>query len=172
MANSRLTNEQKTYVVQALACFDGPSAVAKALKEDFGVTITPQAIECYDPNKRAGRGLADKWRAIFEETRSAFLEDTSQIGISHRAVRLRTLQRMVVRAETIGNLVLAKDLLEQAAKEVGNAYTNRRELTGAGGGPIRQVDETKSEAELIEQAQKLGIDPAALGLVGGAKEED
>ncbi|AHD00467.1 DUF2280 domain-containing protein [Leisingera methylohalidivorans] len=137
MANSKLTNEQKTYAVQALACFDSPSTVAKALKEDFGVQITPQAIECYDPNKRAGRDLAQKWRAIFEETRKAFLEDTSQIGISHRAVRLRTLQRMAEKAETMGNMMLAKDLLEQAAKEVGNAYTNRRELAGPGGGPVQ-----------------------------------
>ena len=172
MANSRLTNEQKTFAVQALACFDSPGTVAKALREEYGVTISPQSVERYDPNKRAGRGLADKWRAIFEETRKAFLEDTSQIGISHRAVRLRTLQRMAEKAETMGNMMLAKDLLEQAAKEMGGSYTNRRELTGAGGGPIRQVDETKSEAELIEQAQKLGIDPAALGLAGGAEEED
>ncbi|MEX0304262.1 MAG: terminase small subunit [Leisingera sp.] len=48
----------------------------------------------------------------------------------------------------------------------------RVEHTGPNGGPIRTSDESKSEAELIEQAQKLGIDPAALGLVGGAEEED
>ncbi|MEW2911421.1 DUF2280 domain-containing protein [Leisingera sp. JC11] len=140
MAKGSLTNEQKTYAVQALACFDSPGTVAKALRVEFGVEITPQAVEGYDPNKRAGRKLADKWRAIFEETRKAFLEDTSQIGISHRAVRLRTLQRMADRAETMGNMMLAKDLLEQAAKEMGGSYTNRRELTGAGGGPIRQVE--------------------------------
>src|SRR5690606_32913826 len=51
------------------------------------------------PNKRAGRDLAKRWRAIFEETRKAFLEDTSKIGISHRAVRLRALQRIAEKAE-------------------------------------------------------------------------
>lgn len=33
-------------------------------------------------------------------------------------------------------MVLASSLLEQAAKEVGGSYTNRREVTGANGGPM------------------------------------
>ncbi|MQX92772.1 DUF2280 domain-containing protein [Sinorhizobium meliloti] len=33
----------------------------------------------------------------FEETRKTFLEDTATIAISHRAVRLRALQRMADR---------------------------------------------------------------------------
>lgn len=133
MADAKLNNEVRTFIVQALACFDGPSAVMKAVKDEFGIAITRQSIECYDPNKRAGRGLADRWRLIFEETRAAFLEDTGKIGISHRAVRLRALQRMAEKAETQGNMVLASSLLEQAAKEMGGAFTNRRELTGRDG---------------------------------------
>jgi hypothetical protein len=139
MAEGKLTDEVKTFIVQALACFDGPSMVARAVKEEFGETITRQSVENYDPNKRAGRDLADKWRALFEETRKAFLEDTATIGISHRAVRLRALQRMAEKAETSGNMVLASSLLEQAAKEVGDSYSNRRELTGKGGAPLAIV---------------------------------
>ncbi|PLU18353.1 hypothetical protein BMJ31_20250, partial [Sinorhizobium medicae] len=56
-------------------------------------------------------------------------EDTATIAISHRAVRLRALQRMAEKAEIQSNMVLAASLLKQAAEEVGNAYTNRRELT-------------------------------------------
>lgn len=132
----KLTEEARTYAVQCLACFDAPSVVAAAVKKEFGLIITPQAIEAYDPTKRAGRKLTAKWTALFEETRKAFLEDTSRIGISHRAVRLRTLQRMAEKAEAMGNLSLAAQLQEQAAKEVGNAYTNRRELTGKDGAPL------------------------------------
>lgn len=143
MASAKLNNEVRTFIVQALACYDGPSAVVKAVQEEFGITITRQSVETYDPNKRAGRGLAAKWRAIFEETRAAFLENTSRIGISHRAVRLRALQRMAEKAETQGNMVLASSLLEQAAKEMGGAFTNRRELTGKDGGAV----EVKSLAD-------------------------
>lgn len=143
MASAKLNNEVRTFIVQALACYDGPSAVVKAVQDEFGITITRQSVETYDPNKRAGRGLAAKWRAIFEETRAAFLEDTSKIGISHRAVRLRALQRMAEKAETQGNMVLASSLLEQAAKEMGGAFTNRREVTGKDGGAV----EVKSLAD-------------------------
>ncbi|MER9188312.1 DUF2280 domain-containing protein [Mesorhizobium australicum] len=133
MARAKLNRDQQTYVVQALACFDSPSVVAAALKRDFAVTLTPQAVECYDPTKKAGSGLAVRWRALFEETRKTFLEDTATIAISHRAVRLRALQRMADKAETMGNMSLAAQLHKQAAEEVGNAYTNRRELSGKDG---------------------------------------
>lgn len=133
MAKAKLNQEQQTFAVQSLACFDSPSVVAAALRKEYGVSITPQSIEAYDPTKKAGAKLAAKWRALFEETRKTFLEDTATIAISHRAVRLRALQRMAEKAEGQGNMVLAANLLEQAAKEVGDSYTNRRELTGKDG---------------------------------------
>lgn len=129
----RLSEEAQVFVVQAVACFDAPSVVAAAVKKEFGFILTPQAVECYDPNKRAGRNISDKWKALFETTRETFLTDTAQIGISHRAVRLRAIQRMADKAETNGNLALAAQLHEQAAKEAGNAYTNKRELSGPNG---------------------------------------
>ena len=128
MAKAKLSDEVKTYIVQALACFDSPSIVAAAVKKDFGIEVSRQLVESHDPNKKAASGLAAKWRALFEETRKTFLEDTASIGISHRAVRLRALQRMADKAEGQGNMVLASSLLEQAAKEVGNSYTNHRKL--------------------------------------------
>jgi hypothetical protein len=133
MAKGKLSVEVQTFVVQSLACFDSPSVVVAAVKQEYGETITRQAVENYDPNKKAGANLAGKWRQLFAETRKTFLEDTAGIAISHRAVRLRALQRMAEKAETQGNMVLAASLMEQAAKEVGNAYTNRRELTGKDG---------------------------------------
>jgi hypothetical protein len=133
MAKAKLADDVKTYIVQALACFDSPSIVSAAVKKEFGVEISRQLVESHDPNKKAASGLAPKWRALFEETRKTFLEDTATIAISHRAVRLRALQRMADKAETQGNMVLASSLLKQAAEEVGGSYTNRRELTGKDG---------------------------------------
>ncbi|MBD9510011.1 DUF2280 domain-containing protein [Ensifer sp. ENS10] len=126
MAKAKLSDEVKTYIVQALACFDSPSVVSAAVKKEYGLDVSRQLVESHDPNKKAASGLAPKWRVLFEETRKTFLEDTASIAISHRAVRLRALQRMADKAETQGNMVLAADLLEQAAKEVGDSYTNRQ----------------------------------------------
>ena len=134
-----LPENLKLAVVQALACFDTPSQVAKAINAEYGVLVTPQQCERYDPTKRAGSTLGEKYRLIFAETRKTFLEDTSTIGVSHKAVRLRTLQRMIATAENMGNLAMTAQLLEQVAKETGDAYTNRHRLehTGQGGGPIK-----------------------------------
>ena len=128
----RLTDDVRSFIVVANACFDPPAVVAAAVKNEFGEVVSPQAIEAYDPTKRAGRILSKKWRALFAETRKAFLEDTSKIGISHKAVRLRALQRMADKAESMGNMALAAQLHEQAAKECGDAYTNRHKLEHTG----------------------------------------
>lgn len=47
------------------------------------------------------------------------------------------------------------------ARDLGLA--DRQEVTGKGGGPIQTED--KTTATLIEEARRLGIDPATLGLV-------
>ncbi len=155
-----LSDVVKLRIVQALACFDTPSQAAKDVKAEFGLDVSPQQCEAYDPNKRSGNRLSDKYRQIFAETRKTFLEDTSLIGVSHRAVRLRTLQRMIERAEKQGNLALTAQLLEQVAKETGDAYTNRHRLehTGKDGGPIKSqaapadlTGLTDHELEILER---------------------
>ncbi|MDR0243213.1 MAG: DUF2280 domain-containing protein [Burkholderia sp.] len=147
----------KVFVTQALACFDTPSRAAKSVREEFGVEVSPQQCERYDPTKRAGSALSKKYREIFERTREEFLSDTSRIGVSHRAVRLRALDRAVAKAEERNNLPLMAQLLEQAAKESGDAYTNRRRLehTGENGGPIENRTVVVDESQVAAAVAKL-----------------
>lgn len=126
----KLTEAARAFVVTALACFDAPSVVAEAVRKEFGIVITPQSIEGYDPTKRAGAKLAEKWKTLFQEARKQHTEATAEIGISHKTTRLRRLERLAERAEKQGNIALAASLLEQAAKEMGNAYTNTRVIQG------------------------------------------
>jgi hypothetical protein len=128
-----MTDDVKAFVVQALASFDTPTQVVDAVKAEFGITLTPQAVQAYDPTKYAGRRLAAKWKAYFDKARKSFVEDSSSIPIAHRSTRLRALQRMAAKAETKGNFPLAAQLHKQAAEEMGNAYTNRKEITGKDG---------------------------------------
>lgn len=138
MAQNTLPDEVKTSIVQQLACFDPPSSVVKAIKEEFDLVVTPQQVEAYDPGKRAGRSLSEEYRSLFAATREAFLADTAAIGISHKVVRLRTLARLAEKAERVGNMALVASLLEQVAKECGDAFTNKRkvEATGKDGAPL------------------------------------
>lgn len=121
-----LKDEVKAFVVQALACFDTPSQVVLAVKENFGIEVTRQQCEAYDPTKYVGRSLHVKWKTLFEDTRARFREQTADIPIANRAYRLRALGRMAEKAENMKNMALTAQLLEQAAKEVGDVYVNRR----------------------------------------------
>lgn len=121
-----LKDEVKAFIVQALACFDAPSQVANSVKEQFGVEVSRQLCERYDPTKYAGRDLSQKWKTYFEECRKRFRAETEDIPIANRAFRLRALGRMAEKAENMRNMALTAQLLEQAAKECGDVYVNRR----------------------------------------------
>ncbi|EPB7006335.1 TPA: DUF2280 domain-containing protein [Pseudomonas aeruginosa] len=121
-----LSNDVKAFIVQALACFDTPSQVVEAVQKEFGVTVTRQQVETHDPTKYSGKGLAKRWVALFEDTRKRFREETADIPIANRAYRLRALGRMAEKAESMKNLALTAQLLEQAAKECGDVYVNRK----------------------------------------------
>ena len=152
MAKPKIPDRAKMFIVTSLACFDSPSVVSAAVKAEYGVAITRQSIESYDPTKTAGARVAPKWKQIFEQTREAYLADVAKIGVSHRAVRLRIMQRMVEKAEAQGNSPLVAQLLEQAAKEMGGAFTNRRELTGRDGGSIKT--ETRTWRQILRDGRR------------------
>lgn len=142
-----LSDEVKVALVQALACYDTPTQAADAVSHEFGVQITRMQAAKYDPTKEAGKGLSKKLRDLFDVTRKAFLEQAAEIPIAKQSYRLRVLNRMLGSAERIGNTAVAAQLLEQAAKEVGGSYTNRRELTGKGGGPIAHAAVSKQDLQ-------------------------
>lgn len=125
---AKLSEQQKTFIVQHVAMFDSPKTVADAFKEEFGVEIKRQQVEQYDPAKMPK--LPKVWKQLHDTTRAAFLEESAKVPAAHRAVRIRRYARMADKAEARGNFVLARELLETIAKEVGDHYTNRRVLSG------------------------------------------
>lgn len=123
-----LKDEVKAFIVQALACFDTPTQVAEAVKEQFGVDVPRNHVGAYDPTKASGRDLSKKWRVMFDETRRHFLEQVAEIPVANQAYRLRVLDRLVTKTERQGNTALTAQLLEQAAKETGGSFTNRQKV--------------------------------------------
>lgn len=121
-----LSSEVKAFIVQALACFDTPSQVAEAVKREFNIDVSRQQVESHDPTKRCSKTLAKRWVEMFHDARKRFREETVDIPIANRAYRLRALGRMAEKAESMKNMALTAQLLEQAAKEVGDVYVNRR----------------------------------------------
>jgi len=148
-----LKGEVKAFIVQSLACFDTPSQVVELVKKEFGLSITRQQVESHDPTKANGRGLAQKWVDMFNATRERFQNEISDIPIANKAYRLRVLDRMATRAECMKNLALTAEIIEQAAKECGDAYTNKHkfEHSGPNGGAIQTITMSKEEYKSARQ---------------------
>jgi hypothetical protein len=152
----RLSDEERIYIVRRLAAYDKPAAIAAGMKEAFGVTISDQAIERYDPERPAGHDLAPQWREIFCAARKAYIAETVDIGHMEKAVRMRLRERMAIAAWEEGNYKLANEILNDIAKEAGDAFAgrNRHEQFGFGGiQPTAIVTITgPAEAQLAPQA--------------------
>jgi hypothetical protein len=91
MSRPTLTDEHKTYVVKRLAAHDKPKAIARDLARDFGVTLTHHGVAAYDPERRAGKHLARRWRDLFAQERAAYLASTAGVGLVE-PVRRRSAQ--------------------------------------------------------------------------------
>ena len=123
-----LNNKVKAFIVQGLATYMMPSEVAEAVKKEFDLEITRQQVSSYDPTKASGMNLAKKWKDLFKQFRDDFNNDIQAIPIANKAYRLNMLDRMARDAEKSKNRPLAASLLEQAAKDVGEVFTNKQKV--------------------------------------------
>lgn len=167
----RLNDAEKAFVVRELAGFGSPKEVSTALMEEMGVQLAPQNIECYDPGKRAGQHLSKKWRELFAFTRQSFLDEVSNsVPLAHKAVRIRELARGARAFKDAKNYLAMAKLLEQIAREVGGAFTNRRELTGRDAGPIKFQDVgDMTDEQIRDELLSYGIDPAQVHPAPGSE---
>ena len=110
-----LTDEIKEFIVRGLASFETAAEVAEAVKSTFGVEVTRRHVYAYDP--KCPQPPAPRWRELHAATRAAYLAETAEIGIAHKAFRLRTLDRMLRYALKHHYPDQAQSLLKQAAEE-------------------------------------------------------
>lgn len=125
----------KIFIVQALACRDTPQEVADQVLQEFGVKIDRKQCQLYDPTKAAGKNLSKKFVELFHKTRADFDAGLIDIPIANKHYRLKQYQKQLER--NAKNTVMSLKILEQAAKDCGGQFTNKQEITGAGGGPIQ-----------------------------------
>lgn len=137
---ARITKKVKLFIVRMLADFETPTSTSKAVKDVFNVEVSPQQCELYDPTKRMGQDLGQELREKFFEYRRMANEELEAIPIANKRYRLQLLQGLVEKYPD--NPVLIPKWAEQAAKEMGGLYTNKTEITGAGGGPLQSENLT------------------------------
>lgn len=140
---ARLNKRVKLYIVRSLATYETPSETARGVQEEFGIEVTKQQCEAYDPTKKTGQDLSEEFKAEFYRVCKEMNDNLSAIPIANIAYRLKRLQRFIDLEQFKENPVIVPSLMEQAAKEVGGLYTNRKEITGAGGGPLQSENVTQ-----------------------------
>jgi len=147
-----LNKKQKLFIVRSLAQFNTPQETVVLVKEEFSIDVSRQQCEAYDPTKRVGKDLSDELKKEFEVTRKDFLDTPQNIPIANLSVRL---QRMENQYQKHGkNRVAALSILKQAAEDVGGKYTNKQEITGAGGGPLQTTTVQATQAQVDEAVRK------------------
>lgn len=169
MGNTRgkLQDVHRAFIVRELACFASPSECVNAVKEQFGIDVTMQAVEHYDPAKWAGRRskrAANKWVELYAMAREAFIEDVQEsVPFAHRSVRIKELAHAANLFKKQKNYMGMARILEQIAKEVGNVHTNRHEFTGKNGGPIQYQDTSDmTDEQIIRELAELGVDASII----------
>lgn len=144
---ARLTHAQQREMVIMLARFSKPAEVQKFFRAEYGILVSIQQIVAYDIRNPQFRA-ASKWRSLFEATEKAYIEQVATIPIAHRGFRLNLLQEAALEARYRKNYVVMAQLLEQAAKEVGGALTNRRTI---------DVSDDRAPAQLSEEEKLLKL---------------
>lgn len=128
--NHKLTDEQKRFLITALAVYRKPQDICTEFAERFGMTIESKLVDRYNPSSseyRCGKELTD----LFDATRQKFIDEVASHPAAHQAFRILRLGQMAEKAYERNNFALAAKLYEQVAREVGGAFTNEVKVKGS-----------------------------------------
>lgn len=146
---AEVTVEIQFHIVRSLAVFNRPTDIIKSVKDNFGIDVSSQQVAYYDPSNKVSRDLRQELRDEFERTRKEFLANSENIPIANKVFRLNELQRIIDTHHK--NPVMVMSALEQAAKEVGGLYTNKKDPSSSDGD---QAQEPKSVVITVVDARK------------------
>ncbi|HHW53388.1 MAG TPA: DUF2280 domain-containing protein [Acinetobacter towneri] len=132
-----LNQKHKLFIVRSLAQWNTPTETVELVQQEFGITITRQQCEAYDPTKRTGQNLSKVLAEEFRKTRELFRKNVDEMPLANISVRLRHYENLLNNPQNKRNPMLQLTILKQVAEDVGGKYTNKQEITGAGGGPIQ-----------------------------------
>ena len=109
---SRLNDEQRAWIVRRLAAYDSPTTIRRDVRERFGIAVSRQAIEQYDPTRDCKRGK--RWADLFYTVRK------DRIGSeADQITRARQIERVVLRiVELLESRILTGAAPRGFAKDV------------------------------------------------------
>ena len=112
-----LKKEVKLFIVRSFAVFNTPTETAELVNQEYGIKVTKQQCEKYDPTKRAGENISEELRIDFDKTREMFLGKPEAIPIANLAVRLQRYESLYQKYSK--NRVAATSTLRQTTADIG-----------------------------------------------------
>lgn len=153
---ARLKKAEKVFIVRSLAQFMTPTEVVRDIKEKFGIDVTPQQVEYYDPTKVAGANLPQEFIDLFNEARKEYIDQPiHNIEGANDIVQLKILSDLLVNKKS--NVVSAIKLIDQMQKIVKGHYEKKIEITGKDGEPLQTtvIHATQAQVEAaVKKAQE------------------
>jgi hypothetical protein len=122
MAERKLDDIHKRFILERLAAHEKPQSVVDALEAEFKVSISRQAVQCYDPDTFSGRNLAEEYRTYFHECRTHYERAMKRHTMRSFVFRLDKLRRLLDKAmpendDDAVNINQALQVLQQARDE-------------------------------------------------------
>lgn len=128
-----LKDEHRRFIIEMFAAFSTLDEIEKALQDVYGLPVPKSTILRHNPDTVQGKAeLGAQWKTLFADRRKHFLEDLASIPIASAAYRLGRLQKIIDDPVKSKSPPLVMDALEQAAKEMGGVFTNKRDVTSNG----------------------------------------
>lgn len=119
-----LSEDARRFIVESLAAFTRVNNLIADVKELFGVDVSRQRLQHYNPTTIAGRKLRAELIELFHASRFEYLSQIENVGIASQRYRIEMLQRVADKAEERGALALVMKAAEQAAMEMGGRYSS------------------------------------------------
>ncbi len=146
MAERKLDDTHKRFIIERLAAHEGPQDVVDALEAKYQIKISRQAIQCYDPGTFGGRNLADEYRRYFYECRAYFERAIKRHAMRSVAFRLDGLRR--VYESSISDVKLPDNEMAMRALKEAREEDIHLQKTRAGAYAGSKVDVTSGGQEL------------------------
>lgn len=130
-----LPDQVKVFIVARYATFHSATDIQKEVKEEYGLELEIGRIDFYNGDRQQFRKnkMAIELQDVFAKIRADYLDEIERVPIAHRAHRLKLMNDIVMTQIKKGdraNAPLVLKALEQAAREVGNQFTNAVEVKG------------------------------------------
>lgn len=173
----KLTDEHKAFLVTRYASYGRGHEIINEFEQEFGFRPMADVVRKYnlagvrDEADAKKRGMF-RWMPLWKKAREEFEASVGDIPIANAVYRVKKLDEMFDAAFQKKNYKTAAQLLEQAAKETGGMFTNRREVTGKVDVSIEEVPDEIKNASLAERLRAevlAAVNAAAAGVQEPAK---